>query len=177
MPRAIPLTISSRRTARSRDSISAIPDPYGVGCRVPTTAIAGLLSKLRIAAHPQHRRRIVDLLQPLRILRAAEAHHRRALRRHPRPLLLGRRPRLAVKDELRRLRRKPQPLQLRQRQRKNLARRLQLLHRIQNPLRPQPRRQRQRQPRQPLLIQPPNSVVRACEVPAFSVKSANLDIL
>ena len=48
MPRAIPLTISSRRTARSRDSISAIPDPYGVGCRVPTTAIDGLAQQ---AAH------------------------------------------------------------------------------------------------------------------------------
>ena len=44
MPRAMPLTISNRRAARSRDSISAIPVPYGVGCRVPTTAMEGRLN-------------------------------------------------------------------------------------------------------------------------------------
>ena len=67
-------------------------------------AMAGRDEQFRIAAHPQHRRRVVDLLEPLRILRAAICQQRRALRRHARPFLLGRGARLAVKDELRRLR-------------------------------------------------------------------------
>ena len=61
------------------------------------------------STHPKHRRRIVNLLQPLRILRTRKSHKGCALRRHPRPLLLGRGSRLAVEDELRRLGRKPQP--------------------------------------------------------------------
>jgi len=40
-PRAIPLKIAIPRAARSRDNISAIPAPYGDGCRVPTTPIPG----------------------------------------------------------------------------------------------------------------------------------------
>jgi hypothetical protein len=46
MPRAMPLIISKCRTAKSRASISATPEPYGEGCRVPTIAIPGLLSSL-----------------------------------------------------------------------------------------------------------------------------------
>ena len=52
MPRAMPLIISNRRTARSRASISAIPVPYGDGWRVPTMAIPGRLS--RVAAPRTH---------------------------------------------------------------------------------------------------------------------------
>ena len=153
MPRAMPLIISSRRTARSRASISAMPD--AIRRRMPRAHNRNSRPAQQTgrAAHPQHRRRIVDLLEPLRILRATIGDQRRALRRHPRPLLFGRLARLAVEDELRRLGGKPQPFQRGQRQLKNLARRLQLLHRVQNPLRTQTRRQHQRQPGQPLLIQ------------------------
>src|ERR1700691_17115 len=40
-PRAIPLIMTSPWPARSHASRSAIPDPYAVGCRVPTMAIPG----------------------------------------------------------------------------------------------------------------------------------------
>ncbi len=48
MPRAMPLTISNRLAARSRDSISATALPYGDGWRVPTTASSGRVSRLAL---------------------------------------------------------------------------------------------------------------------------------
>src|SRR5438477_453356 len=44
MPRAMPLNMMSERAARSQANLSAIPMPYGVGCRVPTIAIPGCAS-------------------------------------------------------------------------------------------------------------------------------------
>ena len=37
----MPLKITSPRAARSQANRSAIPEPYGVGWRVPTNAIPG----------------------------------------------------------------------------------------------------------------------------------------
>ena len=65
-----------------------------------------------IAAHPEDGRRIVDFLEPLRVLRAREADDGGSLRHHTHPLGFGGGTGLAVEDELRGGGRKPQPFEV-----------------------------------------------------------------
>ena len=105
-----------------------------------------------IPTHPQHRRRIVNLLQALRISSALKSENRSILRSHGRPFLFRGASSLAIKNMLRGFSRKTQAFELRKRHAKDAARRIQSAHSLKNAPRPKPRRQSQRKPRKAILI-------------------------
>jgi len=105
------------------------------------------------AAHPEHRRWIVDLLEPLRIFGATVGDQRRTLRSHARPLLLGHLTSLAVEEELHRLGGKLECFERSQRQLEDLAGRLQMLDRIENPLGAEAGRENEGKPSQTILVE------------------------
>ena len=83
-----------------------------------------------IPTNPKHRRRIINLPQPLRILRILRRQNTPASLCNTLHLILSSGASLPLKTELRRRRRHPQPLQLRQRSLKQPLRRSQPLHRL-----------------------------------------------
>ncbi len=104
------------------------------------------------SAHPEHRRRIVDLSQSLWILGATECHDRCALFRNARPFFFCRAASLAVKDELRGLGGKVQSFQFGEREREYLAGRAQPSKCIEDSPGTETGRKNQGQPRESVFI-------------------------
>ena len=89
MPRASPDAMPKPASPNSRAMRSANFTPAAEALRAPTIATIGMRQRGRLAAHGKQRRRIVDHLQPQRVVRLAERHQADAHRGGRLELALG----------------------------------------------------------------------------------------
>ena len=109
--------------------------------------------QVHCSAHPENRRRIVDLLEPLRIPRATERQDRCTLLRHLCPFLFGSPARFSVENELRRGGGKHQPFELREGEFEQLSGYTEISDRVKNAFGPEIRCQRESQICEAILVE------------------------
>ena len=106
---------------------------------------------MQVAQRPEHRRRIEDLAQPLRVIRVLVGENRAALLSHALPLLLRLDPRFAAENELSGGRGKIQRFEFRQGELKEARDITHCLRGFQDAFRSQARGERKGDPGEPIL--------------------------